>query len=432
MSPRALTLESEVAAIEPGEATRLDSGVLRVGVEEIQALAIASPHVRSCRVTLVRPGEQVRMVHVLDSVRPVCSAEGRLKGAFPGLVSPPATIGTGGDTVDLNGVVVTTVGCVPPVDSFLKQQEGILDMVGPGAALSPLAEQLHVVLDLEPNRGSASTDVAASFRRVAAMTAELLASAALDAVPDSVRPGRDPGQQAATLRVAHICEVSAFGSMFDTLVAGRSVIGSLPTPISLASLDRGAVVSADYHYAGQRNLTCHYQRNPVAEAISKQFRPDEVSLAATILLPVGRSNEEKEVGAAYAAHLAASYGADGAVVTAVAGGNAHLDVMFAVRACERQGIKAALSLVEMAGPAGADPGMVDTVPEADLLVSTGNREQLIDLPEIERVLGGDRLFDGPAEEGGGADAIGRLRVPLRALIGVNNEMGAWTVGAKAS
>jgi glycine reductase len=403
-----------------------------VDVEEIERLARAGQHVSSCRVTLVKPGDRVRMVHVLDAVRPICSTKGRLQGAFPGLLSPPSTIGAGGDIIDLNGVLVTTVGCIPPVDSFLKQQEGILDMTGPGAALSPLAEQFHVVLELEPKPGAPSSEVAMSFRRVAAATSELLASTAFGVVPDSVRPGRGGEASPTALRLAHICEVSAFGSMFDTLVGGRSVIGSLPTPVSLSALDSGLVVSADYHYAGQRNLTCHYQRNPIAEAISKLFGQDEVILTTTILLPVGRSDAEKEAGAAYAAHLAGTYGADGAVVTAVAGGNAHLDVMFAVRACERQGIKAALSLVEMAGPGGADPGMVDTVPEADLLVSTGNREQLVDLPEFDRVLGGSHLFEGPVEEGAGAQAVGVLRVPMRALIGVNNEMGAWTVGATAS
>jgi sarcosine reductase len=432
LSDRALTLEYEVTDVRAGSPTRFVGGVLTVDSEEIKHLAGAGQHVGACRVTLVKPGDPVRMIHVLDAVRPICSTKGRGQGAFPGLLSPPSTIGAGGDMIDLNGVLVTTVGCIPPVDSFLKQQEGILDMTGPGAALSPLAEQSHVVLELESNPGAPSSEVAMSFRRVAAATAELLASTAIAGVPDSVRPGRGAEASPHALRLAHICEVSAFGSMFDTLVGGRSVIGSLPTPVSLSALDSGVVVSADYHYAGQRNLTCHYQRNPIAEAISKLFGQHEVVHTTTILLPVGRSDEEKEAGAAYAAHLAGTYGADGAIVTAVAGGNAHLDVMFTVRACERRGIRAALSLVEMAGPGGTDPGMVDTVPEADLLVSTGNREQLVDLPKFDRVLGGSHLFEGPVEEGAGAQALGVLRVPMRTLIGVNNEMGAWTVGATAS
>jgi glycine reductase len=130
--------------------------------------------------------------------------------------------------------------------------------------------------------------------------------------------------------------------------------------------------------------------------------------------------------------LATSLDADGAIITAVAGGNAHLDVMFAVRECERRGIRSVLSLVEMAGPAGNDPGMVDTVPEADLIISTGNREELISLPAMDSVIGGSALFEGPPEESGGASSAGDLIVPLRAIVAVNNEMGAWKVGAQLS
>ena len=189
----------------------------------------------------------------------------------------------------------------------------------------------------------------------------------------------------------------------------------------------GAVVSADYHYAGQRNYTCYYQSNPVEKAVG-EFAGEEIDFVGTVLLPVGGDDTKKQTGAAFAAHLAELCDAEGAVVTAVAGGNAHLDVMFAVRECERRGIPTALSIVEMADLAGGDPGMVDTVPEANLMVSTGNREAQALLPARGTVLGGTNLLDGPEEESGGARAAGELRVPLRAIVASNNEMGAWRIG----
>jgi glycine reductase len=428
-SPELVTWQHRVNRVESGGATGYDRGVLTIDVAELVEVAERDPRVRRCRVETVRPGDPVRLIHVLDSVRPVCSSEGTNRGAFPGLVSPVSTAHRS-NTIDLDGVMVTAVGMIPAVDSFLTQQEGILDLDGPGARLSPLAEVEHVVLHLEAMDDTPSAEVADAFRRATMLVAERLAATAIGAEEGEPRAGRSGSPDQGAIRLVHICEVSAFGKMFDTLVMGKSAMGTLPTPVSLPFLDAGGVVSADYHYAGQRNLTCFYQRSPIAEAVSAHS--PQTRLVGTILLPVGGDNQEKERGAAFASHLASALAADGALITAVAGGNAHLDVMFAVRECEKRGIRSALSLVEMAGPLGSDPGMVDTLPEADLIISTGNREQIVALPPIEQVLGGSVLLDGPAEEGGGADARGNIEVPLRSIVGVNNEMGAWTLGARAS
>jgi glycine reductase len=417
-----------VHQVKPGSETSLRDGVLTIVLAEIEKLVLGDVRIDRCEARIVHPGQEVRLVHVLDSFRPVCSVEGPGHGAFTGITSPQSSLDRS-DSVELDGLVVTMVGHIPSVDSFLTQQEGILDMAGPGAGFSPLSQVSHLVLSLGGAEGQTSDEVSDSFRQASMRVAEHLASIAVVSEEEGEYV-TDPSDEPGSGRLVHICEVSAFGKMFDTLVSGTSVMGMLPVLVSASALRSGAVVSADYHYAGQRNYTCFYQRNPVADAIRASSR--EATLVGTILLPVGGDHTAKERGAAFAAHLASSLGAQGAVITAVAGGNAHLDVMFAVRECESRGIRSALSLVEMAGPSGADPGMVDTVPEADLIISTGNREALVSLPAANEVIGGRNLFEGPAEESGGAAAEGRLVVPLRAIVGVNNEMGAWTVEAQVS
>lgn len=417
-----------VQSVEMGAKESFQDGKLIVDASAIEVLVLEDPAVARCHVVLAKPGEETRLVHVLDSFRPVCAVDGPGTGAFPGVISDASTLDVI-DLVELDNVLVTMVGHVPPVDSFLTQQEGILDMTGPGAVLSPMGDKPHLVLEMAGAEGVPSGETSAAFRKAAMRVAEHLASLALRADGGASVPSQASASDGERKRFAHICEVSAFGEMFNTLLVGASVIGMLPLVVSESAMRAGAVVSADYHYAGQRNYSCFYQRNPVADAIDAA---PGVELAGTILLPVGGNDLLKTRGAAYAAHLAASVGAEGAIITAVAGGNAHLDVMFAVRECEKRGIRSALSLVEMAGPDGMDPGMVDTVPEADLIISTGNREALVTLPPMRDVIGGSSLFDGPVEEGGGSPSSGNLTVPLRAIVGVNNEMGAWRLGALLS
>ena len=65
---------------------------------------------------------------------------------------------------------------------------------------------------------------------------------------------------------------------------------------------------------------------------------------------------------------------DGVLVTWLGGGNAFVDVMLTLRACEQRGIHTALVTYELGGKNGIDPPLLHYVPEADAIVSTGSRD----------------------------------------------------------
>ncbi len=429
-------VDVDIGGAELGSGTRFANGRLILDPTEVAAMVEEDGRIRQAHVHVVQPGDDVRLVHVLDVVQPVARMNGRNQAVFPGILTPPEQVGMG-PVLRMNGLKVTVLGVIPPVDSFLTQQEGILEMSDRSADLSPLTREPHVVLDLAVDPDIEPMAAAEAYRNAALRVAKYIGEMAADHIsagdiPEAVEPVSDPARDSGRpLRLIHICEVSSFGPLFDTLIIGRSARNMLPTLVSLHAMAGGAVVSADYHYAGQRNYTCYYQANPVEKAVVG-VSPSGSEFLGTVVLPVGIDDTKKRAGAAFAAHLAELSGAEGAVITAVAGGNAHLDVMFAVRECERRDIPTVLSIVEMAGSTGADPGMVDTVPEANLMVSTGNREELIVLPPPGTVLGGANLLDGPQDESGGEDATGELRVPLRTIVASNNEMGAWRIGATLS
>jgi hypothetical protein len=64
-----------------------------------------------------------------------------------------------------------------------------------------------------------------------------------------------------------------------------------------------------------------------------------------------------------------------------------------------------------------DPGFVYFVPEAERIVSTGRTTQTMELPRMDRVIGGERFFD---LEGSPADA---QTVPYRYLLGCGTSAG---------
>jgi Glycine/sarcosine/betaine reductase component B subunits len=84
-----------------------------------------------------------------------------------------------------------------------------------------------------------------------------------------------------------------------------------------------------------------------------------------------RASPSKARSAHFVAKLARVLGASGALCTYEATGNTHVDFMLTVQALERAGLPAASVVHEYGGPEGIDPTLVDVVPEAIALASSG-------------------------------------------------------------
>src|SRR6266540_2405111 len=129
--------------------------------------------VEGADVQVVRPGEPVRVTHVLDAVEPRIRPDGR--AAFP-------SEGRAGEgrTNRLDGVAVLPCLDFPGEERPLHEQEAIVDLAGPGAALTPFPALTNVVLVFEPAAGAGHVALDAAARRVTLAAAELLAEPTLD------------------------------------------------------------------------------------------------------------------------------------------------------------------------------------------------------------------------------------------------------------
>src|SRR5213593_4428161 len=138
----------QIRDVEIGRATALTDHTLVIHPEELRTLVLEDSHFADVQVHLVKPGESVRVIHVLDVVEPRWKVAGP-GGVFPGFVSPALTVGEG-RTHRLAGVAVVEVGAPVPGESTVFR-ERLIDMAGPGAELSPFGKTVNVVLELTPN-----------------------------------------------------------------------------------------------------------------------------------------------------------------------------------------------------------------------------------------------------------------------------------------
>jgi glycine reductase len=119
----------------------------------------------------------------------------------------------------------------------------------------------------------------------------------------------------------------------------------------------------------------------------------------------------------YAANLALMLRAEGAILTYLGSGHSLVEVMMTCQKLEQQGVRTTILLPEMAAD-GDNSGLVYSVPEADAMVSTGNYEEAVTFPAVERVLGGDVLFET------GEQAARRFTLPLRAVLSSTDPLGS--------
>ncbi|PLS74973.1 MAG: hypothetical protein CYG61_09640 [Actinobacteria bacterium] len=393
-------LVHHVTAVVVGDRTAYAGGTLTVSPDEAAAV-MASPALADVRVSWASPGDAVRIVKVLDAVEPRTKGRGGA-GMFPGLLGPAHPQGRGRTHV-LRGAAVVVAGHLP------RAQEAVIDMSGPAAPLSPLAATHNLVVEFTPAPDARWEDVDIALRHGALALAVHLADAALDAPPDAVEElpsvigRRDAGAAGAAggalPRVGVVTNLQTQGTFKDAFVYGRSFAGALPTLIDPDELDDGAVVSGQFGHPGLKNFTYLFQNHPVVEVLRRRHGHD-LEFAGLMLSPEPVDQERKGLVSAHAAKLCAVAGFDAAVVTKEGGGNADGDMALKMDALTEFKIPAVGLFAEMAGPDGTGPSIVVPPEKATGMVSTGNYDERLVLPAVERAFGGAEiaLLDRPATD----------------------------------
>jgi glycine reductase len=373
-------------------------------------LAFNDPRLASVEVEVVRPGEPVRLTHVLDGVEPRVKADDP-GSTFPGALGALRPAGVG-RTNRIEGAAVVACADFPAEERPLHEQECLVDMAGPGAEHSLLSRTANVVLTCRPAEGVGNEDFEAAVREAKLRAARDLAAVTIGREPASVESLRHelggaggdglPG-------IVVLLQASSLGPLYEIYLYGATLDGFQPTVVNPLEVLDGALTCGEYHWAGLRNPTYHFQRSVLVRELLAADGERLRFGGVVVCRGYNQSARDKERAAMLAAKLAGELGAAGAIVTTDAGGNSHTDTMLTVRACEQAGIRTVALVAEMGG-------LTDHVPEADCIVSVGNAEEYVPAWRPDRVVGGDTLLDGrPAADCG--------PVPVRNYLGATCQLG---------
>lgn len=397
-----------------GAQTRYQDGELTVSRDAVRALVLRDARIRDVQLELVHPGDSARVIRVLDGIEPLAKIDGP-SCTFPGFNGPPRTCGSG-RTHRLEGFTVMEVTDFPyPASGVQAFEEGIVEMSGPGAPYCSASDRVNLLLVFTPGTVSNNVEYDDAVRRASLRVAVALAEATRGLMPPRLETFSLAHETPGLPRIVWIHQVRSQGPMIQTFLYGHEMSGCVPTVLHPNELLDGALVGANYKI-GTRTPTYRHTWHPSLAALYRRHGKD-INFTGVIVARGHHENEFlKERSAQIAAKLAMMLRADGALCTYEATGNTHIDFMLIVQALEQAGIPTGAVVHEYGGPEGKDVSLVDFVPEAVALASSGGIDRRLRLPAVEKLIGGTHLAHR------GEAAQGELDLPLQELYAVTVEM----------
>ena len=407
--------------IQFAETSKIEDGVLYVSEEAVKAIVLEDKKIKSVTPEIAKPGESIRITPVKDVIEPRVKVEGE-GGIFPGVISKVDTVGTG-KTYALKGIVVTTAG------EIVGFQEGIIDMIGPGAEYTPFSKLINLVLVCEPAANLKPHDYEKAVRIAGFKVANYLGELAKDLTPDETKvyetlPFKKGLEAYPDLpRVAYVKMLQSQGLLHDTYVYGVDAKQTLSTIMNPTEVMDGAIVSGNCVSACDKNTTYHHLNNPVIEDMFEEHGKT-INFVCMLITNENVYLDDKVRSSDWTAKMCEIFELDGVIISQEGFGNPDTDLMMNCKKIEAKGVKTVIITDEYAGQDGKSQSLADMDAAADAVVTGGNANEVITLPKLDRVIGTLKYTTKIA--GGNKDSLrddGSIEVEIQAITGATNELG---------
>jgi glycine reductase len=226
-------------------------------------------------------------------------------------------------------------------------------------------------------------------------------------------------ERAALIRVAYVGQIFSRQRKpepEEQIIYGANTDGMLPTLLHPNEWLDGAITTS-YHTSIGGAETYFYQNNPIVAELYRRHQRGELNFVGTVATIAAADNLDRERNTQFAAHLVKwALRAEAAVLTKFGGGVPHSDLAETARLLERDGIKTAVQVTDLARDHRVESALLFNFPEIDAIVCIGGNGTRWKLPRVERVL---------AANGGMAEILaGPFEIDSLNVAGVANQQGA--------
>lgn len=403
------------------EGDRLDYSDHRLTVNTRELLSILSKddRLKNIEVNIVNSGEEARIVHILDIYEVRMRDEG---SAYPGFNSPPWGAGQGMIKRYTNMGIMLAAEMPKDKGGLRVTREAIVDMGGSGAKYSPFSSMHYLVLTAEPAANVTNAEFDDALRSGAIKISEFLTKAIGNSVPDEIEVFEEVKQKSNSSlpKIAYIYQVQSQGPLLQTFFYGETMDDFTPTLVQPTEIFGGALVSGNHSH--MTVPTYVHVNNPVLKGLYRRNGIDLELLPVILTEGHAKTSWQKERRANHVLNLLRFLKADGVVLTQEGGGMSMVDQFMMCRLCEENNIKTTVITFEMCGEDGKDFPLLDVAPNADAIITVGNRDELVSLPPVKRVIGGNYVRDGQKLHDM-VEANGEMCVRLSTIYGALNQVG---------
>ena len=229
-----------------------------------------------------------------------------------------------------------------------------------------------------------------------------------------------PNENVSALpRVGYLFQLHSHGDSREPFIYGENTRRYYPTVLHPNEVLDGAIVCGHYNIsAGLKNMTSTFLNHPIILDLYRRHKKD-LDFVGVVIANEPVSLKEKERSAVLAAKLIREIlGADGVIITKEGGGHTDIDMMQNCEVCEKLGVRTVLIDNEMLSPDGSGVfPLLDFSPMANAIISVGNIDEIVELPEVDRVIGGESMVELSGNLKGG------LKIPVRMIPNAISQAG---------
>ena len=373
-----------------GEENSFKDGVLTINKKAaIDYLMGEDEHITSLDIVIARPGDDTRIVPVIETIEPRCRMDGRT--LFPGVTGDLVPCGDG-ELKAFKQCCVTVVG-----GTWGSFGDGVIDMGGEGAKHTYWSKLINICMvgetDEEDERHEQQKTNHA-LRWAGHRFAEWIGQIAKDLEPEDTEEyvfdpvlKRSP-ERANLPNVAIVLQpqsqMETLG--YNDLIYGWDMNRYLPSFVSPTEVLDGMMISGSFMPSSSKWSTYEFQNFPT---IKELFAEDGKSLnfVGVIMSNLNVALGQKERSAIMVRNIALNLGVDYAIVTEEGYGNPDADYVRCQVILEDAGIPVVGISNECTGRDGKSQPLVTLDEKLVALVSSGNVSELSDLPACKTVIG---------------------------------------------
>lgn len=386
----------DVKDVAWGDKTSFENNVLTICKDELKdQVKSLFKAVVDIDFEIVKPGENTRVIHLLDTLQPMYKVSGEGM-QYSGYFGSPETVGDGVTNL-LSGFSVMESAALPWDESsassgLLYPRDAIMDMQGPIAGFTPFSETINLVIVYKLADGKSSIEYDNDIRLIGIKISTFLAALTKDMTPDSTTDFSIDDVDSELPGVVLVWQCQNQGPYSNTMLYGQSIDNLVPTLLHPNEMLDGCVVSGNYVWPAFKVPTYLHVNHPIVLELYNNHGKTINFRGVIFCRSHNPSNWHKERCANFNVKIAKYLDATGLVMAWEGGGNAAVDGMLTIQAAEKKGIKASTITFEFGGIDGTEGVLlVDDVPEANAVVSGGSIEKRYTIPDVDRVVGGDVL-----------------------------------------